>query len=135
MDENVSEGGEDSVSSVFGTEYTGLGISVTTLFIPLRLADLGRVSVVVWKVFADGATLNDLLLSSRLLKEELIEGFEDDWATASSKTHSSGRVTSFHLIGLGTTVFDLSMSVWKRRVSPLGLWLKALVANAETIVL
>ncbi|PKI61620.1 hypothetical protein CRG98_017995 [Punica granatum] len=74
MDENVGDGGEDSVSSVFGTEYTGLGISVATLLMPLRLADLRGVSVAVWKVFA--ATLNDLLLSSGLLKEELIEGTE-----------------------------------------------------------
>ncbi|PKI42411.1 hypothetical protein CRG98_037203 [Punica granatum] len=135
MDENVGDGGEDSVSSVFWTEYTGLGISVVTLLIPLKLGALGGVSVAVWKVLADGAILNDLLLGSRLLKEELIEGFEVDWATASSKTHSSGRVTSFHLIGLGTTVFDLAISVWKRSVSPLGLWLKALVANVETIIL
>ncbi|PKI45091.1 hypothetical protein CRG98_034475 [Punica granatum] len=111
MDEKVGDGGEDSVSSVFGTEYTGLGISVATLLSPLRLANLGGVSVAVWKVFADGETLNDLLLSSGLLKEELIEGFEVDWATASSKTHSLGRVTSFHLIGLGTTVFDPAISV------------------------
>ncbi|PKI44381.1 hypothetical protein CRG98_035240 [Punica granatum] len=135
MDENVGDGGEDSASSVFWTEYTGLGISVATLLNPLRLADLGGVSVDVWKMFADGATLNDLLLSSGLLKEDPIEGFEVDLATASSKTHSSGRVTSFHLIGLGTTVLDLAMSVWKRRVSPLRLCLKALVANVETIVL
>ncbi|PKI50752.1 hypothetical protein CRG98_028894 [Punica granatum] len=56
MDEKVGEGGEDSVSSVFGTEHTGLGISVATLLIPLRLADLGGVSIAVWKVLADGAT-------------------------------------------------------------------------------
>ena len=34
------------------------------------------------------------------------------------RIHSSGRVTSFYCIDLGTTMFDLKMSVWRSKVSP-----------------
>ena len=52
-----------------------------------------------------------------------------------SRIHSSGRLTSFHWIGFGMTVFALDKSVCKRRVSSIFYWNLCCVLNAEIIAL
>jgi len=54
---------------------------------------------------------------------------------APSRIQSSGRVISFHLIALGTTMFDWDRSVWRRSVSLFWDWYLCLLAKVKNMAL